>query len=173
MGLRLESGCIADRCPCGIAAPPASIYPVYSIGRTSFSHWPPSAEPAPDRASESPSLAPFSRHLAVGMACTDCVGRPRCDRDAIACQIYSTLPGAADASAPNPDAFATRSALSGFAEELSKRFDAEEGRLHCGLAAYWKKARRAKRKIQKRPMQCQYQAAESTRIWRVSIWRET
>ena len=45
------------------------------------------------------------------------------------------------------------------------------GKEHCWN--YWKKARRAKRKIQKRPMQCQYQAAQSTRIWRVSIWRET
>ena len=37
---------------------------------------------------------------------------------------------------------------------------------------HWKKASRQKRKIQKMPMECQYQAAQSTRIWRCSIWRE-
>jgi hypothetical protein len=43
---------------------------------------------------------------------------------------------------------------------------AEVRRLH------WKKAKRAKRKSQRIPMACQYQAAPSTMIWRVSRWRE-
>jgi hypothetical protein len=37
---------------------------------------------------------------------------------------------------------------------------------------YWQKTRKTKRKIQKSPMECQYQAAQSTRIWRFSNWRE-
>ena len=39
-------------------------------------------------------------------------------------------------------------------------------KIACGI--YWKKARRAKRKSQRTPIACQYQAAPSTRIWRDS-----
>ncbi len=38
--------------------------------------------------------------------------------------------------------------------------------------AHWKKASRPKRKSQKTPMECQYQAAQSTKTWRFSICRE-
>ena len=42
----------------------------------------------------------------------------------------------------------------------------------CGTAGcrmvHWKKAKRVKRKSHRRPMACQYQAAPSTMIWRVS-----
>ena len=35
--------------------------------------------------------------------------------------------------------------------------------------AYWKKTSRPKRKIQKMPMECQYHAVQSTKIWRSSM----
>ena len=38
---------------------------------------------------------------------------------------------------------------------------------------HWKKTRSAKRKIQKRPMVCQYHAVQSTTIWRSSTRRST
>jgi hypothetical protein len=44
-----------------------------------------------DRASESSSLAPGSRYLAVGMACTDCLGPRRCNRNAVAMYIRRAL----------------------------------------------------------------------------------
>jgi hypothetical protein len=37
---------------------------------------------------------------------------------------------------------------------------------------YWKKTMRTKRKSQKMPMACQYQAAQSTAIWRISTLRK-
>src|ERR1700691_2826997 len=39
-------------------------------------------------------------------------------------------------------------------------------------AAYWQKTSMPKRKIQKTPMVCQYQAVQSTTIWRSSIRRK-
>jgi len=37
-----------------------------------------------------------------------------------------------------------------------------------GMCAYWKKTSMLKRKTQKKPMECQYQAVQSTRICRIS-----
>jgi uncharacterized protein (DUF2062 family) len=62
----------------------------------SLSHSPPSAESKADRASESSSFAPDSRHLAMGMACTYRVGSRGCDFDATACLVYPTRLGAAE-----------------------------------------------------------------------------
>lgn len=44
----------------------------------------------------------------------------------------------------------------------------------CGVAekGHWKNASRAKSKIQKTPMVCQYHPVQSTRIWRVSSCRD-
>ena len=38
---------------------------------------------------------------------------------------------------------------------------------------HWKKTSRTKRNIQKTPIECQYQEAQSTMIWRLSSERET
>ena len=55
--------------------------------------------------------------------------------------------------------------------------DCEESCEECDLREepefHWKKARRAKRNIQKMPMACQYHAAPSTKIWRDSRCLET
>lgn len=51
-------------------------------------------------------------------------------------------------------------------DECEKSEEQDEAKLH------WKKASRTKRKIQKTPMVCQYHPVQSTRIWRISSWRE-
>lgn len=45
----------------------------------------------------------------------------------------------------------------------------------CGecQSLHWKKTSRTKRNIQKMPIECQYQEAQSTMIWRLSSERET
>ena len=52
------------------------------------------------------------------------------------------------------------------------RGDPKRGRRGGSSSAYWKKASRTKRKSQNTPMVCQYQAVQSTRIWRLSSSRE-
>ena len=37
---------------------------------------------------------------------------------------------------------------------------------------YWQRTRRAKRQSQRTPMECQYQAVQSTMIWRFSMLRK-
>jgi Uncharacterized protein conserved in bacteria (DUF2062) len=78
-------------------------------------HSPPSAKPAADRASQPSSVASRPRHLAVGVACADRVGHCGCGRDATARFVHSTRSGGVDASQPNANAFAPRSALIGIA----------------------------------------------------------
>jgi hypothetical protein len=60
-------------------------------------------------------------------------------------------------------------------EEQCRETEANEEKTRKGKAdaahacAYWKKTSRLKRKTQKMPMECQYQAVQSTKIWRSSM----
>jgi len=51
--------------------------------------------------------------------------------------------------------------------------DSEEQARRERYPPHWKKVSRTNRKIQNRPMECQYQEAQSIMIWRLSSERET
>ncbi len=113
----------------------------------------------------------------VGTACDDEEAEEECDRRN--CQHWygsakagAYLRGGAGGSvAAHATALCVRGER-GREQQHRHDTDAEKtdsGKTDAAHARYWQKTSRLKRKTQKMPMECQYQAVQSTKIWRSSI----